>query len=85
MPYTLVPDDVSHDTVAALEQLLASAKKGQTIGIIFGVMMKRRRYLVNCAGEARRDPSFARGMCCALDDELMGLVHQHSGPPTTIL
>ncbi|HWH83210.1 MAG TPA: hypothetical protein VNU71_13345 [Burkholderiaceae bacterium] len=83
MPYTLVPDDVSHDTVTALEQLLESARQGQTIGIIFGVMMKRRRFAVNCAGEARRDPSFARGMCCALDDELSTLVHQHAGPPTS--
>jgi hypothetical protein len=33
-------------------------------------MMKRRSYVVNTAGEAHRNPTFARGMVAALDDEL---------------
>lgn len=83
-PYSLVRDNVSHDTIEAMEQLLQSARQGQTTGIIFGIMLKRRRYFVNCAGDARRDPTFARGMCNALDDELRQLVQQMAGPATTL-
>lgn len=82
MPYSLVPDNVSHDTVTALEQLLEKAKSGEVIGILFGVLMKRRRYAVNIAGEARRDTALSRGICAALDDELSALVHEASGPMT---
>ena len=84
MSYSLVRDNISHDTVEAMEQLLQSAQQGQTIGIIFGVMMRRRRFFVNCAGEARNDPTFARGMCNALDDELRRLVQDMAGPATTV-
>ena len=84
MQYQLVRDPVSTDTVEALEQLLDGAKKGQVIGIAFGVLMKRRRYFVNTAGEARRDPTFTRGMLLALDDELRRMVHAAAGPETTI-
>jgi hypothetical protein len=84
MPYQLVRDHVSTDTVQALEQLLAGAKEGQIIGIAFGVLLKRRRYFVNTAGEARRDPTFTRGMMLALDDELRHMVQSAAGPETNI-
>lgn len=82
MPYQLIRDDVSHDTIEALEQLLASARQGQAIGLIFGVMMKRRRYIVNSAGEARNDPTFALGMCSVLGSELRLMINQDAGPAT---
>ena len=82
MAYTLVRDDISHDTIEALEQLLESAKCGQLIGLVFGAMMKRRRYIVNSAGDARSDPTFALGMCSVLASELRAMINHEAGPPT---
>ena len=69
-PFVLISDNVSHDTVEALETLLEHAKSGELIGVCFTAMLKRRGYIVNCAGEAYRNPTFSRGMLCALDDQL---------------
>lgn len=79
MTHFLVRDHISRDTVEALEQLLAMAQRGHITGIAFAAMLKRRRYLVNVAGEAFTDPTLARGSLCALDDELRQLIH---GSPT---
>ena len=69
-PFHLVPDTISKDTVECLEQLLAEARKGRVIGLAYAAMMKRREYIVNTAGEAHRNPTFARGMLASLDDQL---------------
>lgn len=69
-PFHLVPDTISKDTVECLEQLLSAARKGQVIGLAYAAMMKRREYIVNTAGEAHRNPIFARGMLASLDDQL---------------
>lgn len=84
MAYVLVRDTVSTDTVEALEQLLTAAREGQIVGLVFGAMLRRRRYLVNCAGEACRDPTAARGIICALDDELSALVQSKAESDTTL-
>lgn len=70
----LLPDCVSHDTVECLSTLLERAKSGDITGIAFACVLKRRRYIVNSAGTARRYPTFARGMVKALDDELGHMV-----------
>jgi len=77
-PYVLVPDTLSNDTVECLEQLLAAARSGELIGIAFAGMLKRRGYIVNTAGEAHRNPTFARGTVAALDDQLSGRVRRGS-------
>lgn len=69
-PFRLVSDGLSHDTVVALEQLLNAARRGQIIGLAFAAMYTGREYIVNSAGEAYRNPTFARGMVAALDDQL---------------
>jgi hypothetical protein len=69
-PFRLVPDTLSTDTEEALTQLLDLARRGELIGVAFAGMLKQRRYFVNTAGEAHRNPTFARGMVAALDDEL---------------
>lgn len=69
-PFRLVPDTLSTDTAEALAQLLDLAKRGELIGVAFAGMLKQRRYFVNTAGEAHRNPTFARGCVSALDDEL---------------
>lgn len=74
MAYTLVKDAISHDTVEALELLLAQAQRGHITGIAFAALLKRRRYTVGVSGEAYSDPTLARGAVCALDDELRDLV-----------
>lgn len=77
-PYTLIPDSISHETIEALEQLLAQAHAGEVIGFGFVAILKRRRYIVNTAGECRGDPTLTRGMALALDDELRDMVHGRS-------
>lgn len=69
-PFVLMPDTLSEETIECLETLLDRARRGQVIGIAFAVMLKRRAYIVNSAGEAHRNPTFARGMVAALDDQL---------------
>lgn len=72
-PYHLVPGALSHDTVAALEALLADAKAGRLQGIAFGAIYRRRTYIVDAAGEAHRSPTFALGVVHMLAKELEGL------------
>lgn len=69
-PFRLVPDTLSGETVECLEELLTLAKKGEVIGVAFAAVMKGRTYIVNTAGEARRSPTFTRGMVSSLDDEV---------------
>lgn len=73
-PFVLVADTLSNDTIECLEQLLQHAKSGEVIGIAYTCMLKKRGYIVNSAGEAFRNPTFARGMIRALDDQLAGRV-----------
>lgn len=46
----LVPDNISHDVVEALEELLRGAKAGQITGLAFAATMRRQRYMANLAG-----------------------------------
>ena len=73
-PITLVPDSISHDTVQCLEQLLEQARGGQITGLAYAATVKPKRYIVNTAGEAHQNPTLARGMVRALDDELGRMV-----------
>lgn len=75
MPYQLVHDFVSRDTVTALETLLDGARRGEVTGIAFAVTLKRNRYITNVAGLAFKNPTFARGMVSTLSDELASLIH----------
>lgn len=52
--------------------------------IVFGVMLKRKRYIVNTAGEAYRSPTFARGIVAAIDDELRDMIQQRANQDTTL-
>ena len=69
-PFSLVPDELSHDTVEALQTLLADARNGHVIGVAFCAMYKQRNFIVNTAGEAHRNPVFTRGMIACLNDTL---------------
>lgn len=69
-PFRLVPDVISDDTVKALQCLLSEARRGHVIGIAYVAMFKRREFIANAAGEAKRSPVFTRGMLASLDDAL---------------
>lgn len=68
--FTLVPDTISKDTIACLRALLSHAEQGQLIGIAFAAMYKRKKFIVNSAGEAHQSPVFSLGMVDLLKDEL---------------
>ena len=74
--YKLICDHISRDTVEALTQLLDLAKHGEVTGIAFGAFLKNRRYITDVAGTCLHNATTARGMVCALDDELSELVRQ---------
>lgn len=82
MPYKLVNEYISRDTVTALETLLMGARDGDVTGIAFAVTLKKMRYVTNVAGACYRNPTFTRGMLGALDDELSQLVHQRDPDDT---
>ncbi len=66
----LAPETLSHDTVRCLEQLLEMARAGEVVGIAFAAMYRRRRYMLDTAGEAHRNLTYALGMVSALADEI---------------
>lgn len=80
----LVHDQISRDTEEAVKQIMEGVRAGFVIGIAFVLVMKRRRFMVNCAGAAAENPSDTRGMVCALDDELQRMVQQRADSNTTI-
>lgn len=84
MPYQLIQETISPDTVEALTQLLASARRGDIVGIAFALILKRRRILVDCAGEACDNPVLARGAVTVLSDHLSDLIRGRTDQNTTI-
>lgn len=75
MPYKLVHDYISRDTLEALKALYDGARTGEVKGIAFAAMLRQNRYITNVAGLAYKNPTFARGMVGALGDELASLIH----------
>lgn len=75
-PFRLVTTAVSPDTILALEELLESAKSGKLLGIAFVAMYHSREYSADATGEAKRNPTFTRGMLRALDDRLGDLARR---------
>lgn len=84
MPYQLVHDPISTDTVQALEQILESAKRGDVIGVAFALFLKRRKFMVDCAGEACDNPALARGAIAVLDDHLGDMIRGRTDRNTTL-
>lgn len=75
MPYKLVHDHISRDTVEAMATLYEAARTGEMKGIAFAAMFRKNRYITNVAGLAYLNPTFARGCVMTLGDELAGLIH----------
>ena len=84
MTFRLVRDQISRDTVKACEELLHGAQSGVITGLVFGCAMKGRRYFVNVAGTLADEPTLARGVVAALEDELRVMVQNISDSNTTL-
>ena len=82
MPTELVPNQISHDVVEALEFLLHSAKGGHVTGFVAAAMLRGRRYTTTVAGTCHKNPTHARGMVSTISDELSNLIHQRDSDDT---
>ncbi len=81
---TLTKDNISRDLVDAGRQINEAIQSGNVSGMIFGCHLKGRRYIVNVAGSLARDPTLARGIAAALDDELARMVQGKMDSETTL-
>jgi hypothetical protein len=63
------------DTIECLDLLLRRARRGEVIGVAYAALLKRRAYSVDIAGQVRMNPTFARGMVAALDDQIADRIH----------
>lgn len=70
-PFTPATEQLSHDTVEALEFLLEMAKRGDVYGVAYVAQLKRRKFIMDTAGEAHRDPMYSLAMVHLLADELV--------------
>lgn len=73
-PFRLIRDNISHDMLICTRQINAQAECGDLIGIAYGLMYRGRNYVVNVAGEAYRNPGFARSVVSVLDDALSAMI-----------
>lgn len=58
------------ETINMLMDLLRQAREGRIAGLAFAVLYTDNNYCPRVTGDARRNPTFARGMVRALDDLL---------------
>lgn len=84
MPHQLVRDVISRDLREAGQQIQAAIEAGEISGLVFGASLKGRRYIVNVAGTLARDPTLARGVTAAIDDELSRMVQDRVDSNTTM-
>ncbi|MDO8264642.1 MAG: hypothetical protein Q7T21_15660 [Gallionella sp.] len=81
-PLQLVKDNISHDVVEILEELLDRARSGNITGIVVACAMPGMRYITDAGGDCVKYPTFTRGMVDYLSDQIATLVHQadRNGP-----
>lgn len=84
MPVQLIRDTISRDTKEAATVILELATSGQCVGMVFGLQFPGGRYIVNVAGTCARNPTFARGITGAIDDELREMIQGKAHSDTTI-
>lgn len=69
------PPSVDIETVECLKVLLHQARQGRVVGIAFCAVLGNRNFITDTAGEAKRHPTWARGMVSTLDDKLQAAIH----------
>lgn len=73
----IVTPEPSEETIRALEELLHDARHGYISGLVFAAMRPGAHdYIIGTTGEARRRPTYARGMIQAVDDDLRDVLKQ---------
>ena len=80
----LIRETVSGDTLQCAEALAEGVKDGQIVGAVIGFLYRRKKYSVAICGDAYHDPTFARGVIGALEDELRELIHERGQRDTTL-
>lgn len=73
-PYRLVDEYISHETADYLTQLALDAQSGLVVGVAAVVILAGRRYCVNAAGVASRNPTLTLGCIKILDRHVEQLV-----------
>lgn len=66
--HQLVPTPIPEDMLTACNDLLEGVVSGEITGLGVVVVLRRRRFFVDCFGEMVRDPHGARGWVASLDD-----------------
>lgn len=84
MSAQLLHDSISRDSLEAATIIRDGVESGVIVGMAFVLQLKGRRYIVNVAGQCARDPTFARGAVCALDDELREMIQGQADSATTM-
>jgi hypothetical protein len=82
MSHELVSSQVSPDVVETLETLLLGARQGHIVGIAFGAVLTRGRYMTNWAGTVHKRPTHALGMIHVLATQIEDLIHQRDPDDT---
>lgn len=81
----LVRDTISRDLSEAAELIAQGLQTRSINGIAFACTLRGgRRYFVNVAGVLATDPTRARGIIAALDDELRHMVQSQAEETTTL-
>jgi hypothetical protein len=82
----LVPlEGASMDTLQCARRLVVSAQDGEVVGAVIGFLYRRQRYSVAVCGVAHENPTWARGVVQAIDDELADLVHERGHNDETLM
>lgn len=80
--HQLVPTPVPQDMLVACKDLVEGVSSGDITGLGVIVVLRRRRFFVDCFGELVRDPHGARGWVASLDDCLREIGKQRFGDTT---
>lgn len=80
----LLADPESRDLAETFEHLAGAVRAGAVVGVVMGVVVRGRQYHVHIGGTMTRDPTFARGVCRAIDDDLMVMVQGRAHAATTL-
>ncbi|MBA3590363.1 hypothetical protein [Methylibium sp.] len=83
--HTLLSSSLSGEVVQLCRELLDRAQAGDITGLGVVVILPRGRYVVDCCGSAKRDPTFTRGALASLDDCLREMVHRRRDANTTLM
>ncbi len=83
-PHGLVREFISKETIQCAQHLHDGSEAGVVIGAVIGYLYTRRRYGIAICGEAQADPTWARGVLGAIEDELRDMIHERSLGDTTM-